>query len=115
MIGRGDLYWVDLGPAVGSQPAKRRPVLVVQSDDYNRSRLATTLVASVTSNLALADMPGNVLLTAASTGLPKDSVVNVTQLVTLDKFELVELAGRVPADVMQRVTEGLRRVIGIAL
>jgi mRNA interferase MazF len=115
VISRGDLFWVEFGPAVGSRPAKRRPALVVQADEYNNSNLATTVVAAVTSNLALADRPGNVLLTAASTGLSRDSVVNVTQIYTMNKFELLELAGRVPADVMQRVAEGLRRVIGVLL
>lgn len=112
MINRGDVYWVEFGPSVGSRPAKRRPAVVVQADEYNRSNLSTTIVAAVTSNLALADMPGNVLLAAAITGLPQDSVVNLTQLVTMNKFELVDLAGRVPADVMQRVADGLRHVVG---
>lgn len=115
MISRGDLFWVEFGTPVGSRPAKRRPALVVQSDAYNISDLATRVVAAVTSNLSLADRPGNVLLTAASTGLSRDSVVNVTQIYTINKVELLELAGHVPADVMQRVSEGLRRVMGVAL
>lgn len=85
MIERGSIFWADPGPASGSRPAKRRPVLVVSSDAYNASRLRTVLAAVITSSTALAAMPGNAFLPAASTGLPRDSVVNVTALVTLDK------------------------------
>lgn len=113
MIERGGIYWADLGPATGSKPAKRRPVLVIQSDAYNASRLSTILAAVVTSNTALAAMPGNTFLPAAATGLPRDSVVNVTALVTLDKSDLSALAGRVPADLLQDVDRGLRRVLGL--
>jgi mRNA interferase MazF len=107
VISRGDLYWVDLGEARGSTPAKRRPVLVIQVDPFNASRLATTLAAIVTSNTALAAMPGNVFLPAAATGLPRDSVVNVTALVTVDKDDLDELIGQVPDYLMQDVDRGL--------
>lgn len=111
MTTRGELYWFDLGQVRGSEPAKRRPVLVVQSDAYNRSRLATAVVAAVTGNLAVADHPGNVFLSAAASGLPRDSVVNVTQLVTVNKSDLQEFAGTVPTDLMQQVTEGLALVL----
>ena len=113
VITRGDLYWVDLGQARGSTPAKRRPVLVVQADPFNASRLATTLAAVVTSNTALAAMPGNVFLPAAATGLPRDSVVNVTALVTVDKDDLDELIGRAPDYLMQDVDRGVRQVLGV--
>jgi mRNA interferase MazF len=113
VISRGDLYWVDLGEAHGSTPAKRRPVLVVQADPFNASRLATTLATVVTSNTALAAMPGNVFLPAAATGLPRDSVVNVTALVTVDKDDLDELIGQVPDYLMQDVDRGLRQVLGL--
>jgi mRNA interferase MazF len=113
VIERGGVYWADLGPAIGSRPAKRRPVLVVQADSYNASRLGTVLAAVVTSNTALAAMPGNTFLPAAATGLPRDSVVNVTALVTLDKNDLDERAGTVPVSVMQDVDRGLRRVLGL--
>jgi mRNA interferase MazF len=88
-------------------------VLVVQSDPYNASRLATTLVLVVTSNTELAGMPGNVFLPAAMTGLPQDSVANVTALVTVDKADLDELAGEVPPSMMREVDHGLRRVLDI--
>lgn len=116
MIARGDVRWVDLGPeGVGDhRPARRRPVLVVQAEEYNRSRIATVIVAAMTANLDAAGMPGNVLVPAAASGLPRDSVINVTQLLTLNRYELEEpVAGAVPADVMVRVDEGLRQVMGL--
>jgi mRNA interferase MazF len=112
VIGRGDLYWADLGSAVGSRPAKRRPVLVIQADAYNASRLATVLVAVVTSNTALATMPGNTFLPAAGTGLAHDSVVNITALATLNKSELIDRIGSVPQSLLAGVDSGLRRVLG---
>jgi len=113
VIQRGSIYWVDLGPPVGSRPAKRRPVLVVQSEPYNTSRLATVLAVVITSNTGLAAMPGNVFLPSVASGLPRDSVVNVTALVTLNKTDLGAPAGRVPVGVMHEVDQGLRRVLGL--
>ncbi|MGQ0777185.1 MAG: type II toxin-antitoxin system PemK/MazF family toxin [Pseudonocardiales bacterium] len=113
MIQRGSIYWVDLGPPIGSRPAKRRPVLVVQSASYNTSRLATVLAVVITSNTSLAAMPGNVFLPAVASGLPRDSVVNVTALVTLDKSDLDAPAGHVPVGLMSEVDQGLRRVLGL--
>lgn len=111
MIGRGDLYWVDLGEPTGSAPGKQRPVVVVQSDRYTSSALATVLVAVVTSNTALAAMPGNVFLPAATSGLPRDSVVNVTSLVTVDKDDLRDRVGTLPFAVARELDDGLRRVL----
>lgn len=113
MISRDELYWADLGAPSGSRPAKRRPVLVIQSDPYNASRLASVLAAVITSNTALAAMPGNVFLPAVATGLPRDSVVNVTALVTLNKTDLSDRIGNVPPNIMDDVDRGLRRVLGI--
>jgi mRNA interferase MazF len=113
VIERGSIHWADLGPTVGSRPAKRRPVLVIQSDAYNASRLATVLIAVITSNTALAAMPGNVFLPAVATGLPRDSAVNVTALATLDRADLAEVVGRVPTALMQEVDRGLRRLLGV--
>jgi mRNA interferase MazF len=109
VIKRGALYWADLGAPIGS----RRPVLVVSGDPYNRSRLATVLVAVITSNTRLALMPGNVFLPMDATGLPRDSVVNVTALVTLDKSDLTTHVGIAPPVVMEQVDRGLRRVLGL--
>lgn len=110
---RSEIYWADLGAGSGSRPAKRRPVLIVQSEPYNDSRLATVLTAVITSNTRLAVMPGNVFLPASTTGLPRDSVVNVTALVTLDKSDLSDWAGQVPASMMRDVDQGLRRVLAL--
>jgi mRNA interferase MazF len=108
---RSEIYWADLGTASGSRPAKRRPVLVIQSDPYNDSRLATVLVAVITSNTALATMPGNVFLPASASGLPRDSVVNVTALVTLNKTGLTDWVGQIPPSLMHDVDRGLRGVL----
>lgn len=113
VIERGDIYWADLGAPAGSRSAKRRPVLVVQADGYNSSRLATVLSVVVTSNTALAAMPGNVFLPADVTGLPRDSVVNVTALVTLNKTDLSDRVGRLPQSLAEEVDRGLRRVLGL--
>ena len=113
VIERGTLYWAELGPAAGSRPAKRRPVLVIQADSYNLSRLATVLVALVTSNTALATMPGNTFLPAAATGLPRGSVVNVTALVTLNKTDLSDPIGTTPPSLMHDVDRGLRRILDL--
>ncbi len=110
---RSDIYWADLGAPSGSRPAKRRRVLVIQSEPYNDSRLATVLTTVVTSNTALATMPGNVFLPASTTGLPRDSVVNVTALITLNKSDLNEWAGHVPPSLMHDVDQGLRRVLAL--
>jgi mRNA interferase MazF len=110
---RGDVCWADLGEPRGSKPAKRRPVLVIQADPYNASRLGATLVAVITSNTSLAAMPGNVFVPAVASGLPKDSVVNVTALATLDKPDLEPAVGQLPASLMHEVDRGLRRVLGL--
>jgi mRNA interferase MazF len=110
---RGSICWADLGEAHGSRPAKRRPVLVIQSGPFNASRLDTTVAAVITSSTALAAVPGNVFLPAAVSGLPKDSVVNVTALVTLNKADLEAPAGHLPESLMDDVNRGLRRVLGL--
>jgi mRNA interferase MazF len=110
---RGSICWADLGEARGSKPAKRRPVLIIQADPFNASRLNTTIAVVITSNTALAAMPGNVFLPAIASGLPKDSVVNVTALVTLDKTDLDEAVGHLPASLLNDVDRGLHRVLGL--
>jgi mRNA interferase MazF len=110
---RGDVCWADLGEPHGSRPAKRRPVLVIQADPYNASRLNTTLAAVITSNTGLAALPGNVFIPAIASGLSKDSVVNVTALITLDKTDLDPAVGQLPASLLDEVDRGLRRVVGL--
>ena len=97
MIAQGEVVWADLGEPAGSAPGFRRPVVVVQGDAFNRSRIATVVCVALTSNLLWAEAPGNVLLDAKLTGLPKDSVANVSQLVTLDRTTLTERAGALSA------------------
>jgi mRNA interferase MazF len=113
VIRRGDVCWADLGEPRGSKPAKRRPVLVIQADPYNSSRLNTTVVAVITSNTGLAAMPGNVFLPGSASGLPKDSVVNVTALITLDKTDLEPAVGQLPIALMNDLDRGLRRALGL--
>jgi mRNA interferase MazF len=110
---RGSIYWADLGEARGSKPVKRRPVLVIQADAFNSSRLNTTIAAVITSNTALAAMPSNVFLPAVVSGLPKDSVINLTALVTLDKTDLEAVVGHLPTSLMNDVDRGLHRVLGL--
>jgi mRNA interferase MazF len=110
---RGDLFWADLPDPVGSAPGFRRPVLVVQSDPFNASRIGTVLVAAVTSNMALAQAPGNVRLARRASGLPKDSVVNVSQILTVDRLVLARRIGRLPPTTMEAVDQGLRLALAL--
>ncbi len=115
MIQRGEIYWMDLGRPRGSTPSKRRPVLVVQADAYNASGLRTALAVVMTSNTSNATMPGNVFVPATASGLPKDSSVNVTAFVTLDKTDLEDTAavGKLPGYLMNDVDGGLRLVLSL--
>lgn len=110
-IQRGQIWWAELPEPRGSEPGYRRPVLVVQADGFNRSRIKTVIVAVITSNLSLADAPGNVQISARWSGLPRDSVINVSQVLTLDRKFLSELAGRLPARLENVVDQGLRLVL----
>ena len=112
-IRRADLWWADLGEPRGSEPALRRPVLVLQADSFNRSRIGTVVVASLTTNLELAKAPGNVLCRPRRTGLQKPSVVNVSQLSTVDRRHLLQRIGRVSPEAMQDVEEGVKLVLGL--
>ncbi|MDO8963507.1 MAG: type II toxin-antitoxin system PemK/MazF family toxin [Coriobacteriia bacterium] len=109
---QGDVWWADLGVPAGSQPGFRRPVVVVQGDAFNRSRIATVVCIPLTSNLRLAGAPGNVALEGALTGLPKDSVANVSQPVTLDKSALTERVGALPKPKLDLVLYGIDVVLG---
>lgn len=111
MIRQGDLYWVDLGEPTGSRPGLRRPFVVVQNDLFNRSRLATVVACALTSNLGRAGAPGNVLVPRREGNLSQDSVVNVTQLFTIDKSELAERIGRLGTERMADILRGIRLVL----
>lgn len=112
MISQGDVWWADLPEPSGSGPGFRRPVIVVQGEALNRSRIATTVCVPLTSNLRWADAPGNVLLTSRMTGLPKDSVANVSQIIALDKSVLTERAGRLSAAKTELVLSGIDVILG---
>jgi mRNA interferase MazF len=112
-VRRGEVWWADLAEPRGSEPGYHRPLLIVQADAFNRSRIATVLAVVLTSNLRLVDAPGNVLIQAKAAGLPRDSVANVSQIVTVDRGFLEQRAGRVPARTMAAVDAGLRLVLGL--
>jgi mRNA interferase MazF len=114
VIERGQIWWAELRPPIGSEPGFRRPVLIVQSDAFNRSRINTVVVVGLTSNLRLVDAPGNVLIPARAAGLPKDSVANVSQLVTIDREFLSDFAGRAGSQLMSDVDRGLRLVLDLS-
>ena len=112
VISQGDVCWAELPEPTGSGPGLRRPVVVVQGDALNRSRLATAVCVPLTSNLHWADAPGNVLLGAAMTGLPKDSVANATQMVALDRLFLEERTGRISSAKLDLLLAGIDTVLG---
>jgi len=112
VIRQGEVYRLHFEPAEGSAPAGRRPALVVQHDRFNRSAISTTVVVAVTSNLRLSAMPGNVRLRRGEAGLPRASVVNVSQIRTIDRARLVERVGVVGADKMRDVINGLALLLG---
>ena len=111
MIQRGEIWWASLPEPARSEPGYRRPVLVIQSDDFNGSRIATVIALVVTSNTRLTQAPGNVFLPQKLSGLPKDSVANVSQIVTIDKSFLTERIGMVPPSIVEQVEKGLRLVL----
>jgi mRNA interferase MazF len=107
VVAQGEIWWADLADPVGSEPGFRRPVVVVQGDPLNRSRIATVVCVPLSSNLRLAAAPGNVELPASLTGLPKDSVANVSQLVTLDRSLLSERVGKLSRPKLGLVLSGI--------
>jgi mRNA interferase MazF len=113
VVQRGEVWWADVGEPTGSAPGFRRPLLIVQADAFNRSRIDTTIAVVLTSNLRLLEAPGNVLVPKRASGLPKDSVANVSQLVTLDRSDLADRSGKVSADILAAVNAGLRLVLSL--
>jgi mRNA interferase MazF len=112
VIGQGEVWWADLGDPIGSAPGYVRPVVVVQCDAMNRSRIGTVVCVPLTSNLKWADAPGNVTLTARATGLPKDSVANVSLIVALDKRQLTDRIGKLTRRQVDLVFAGIDIVLG---
>ena len=111
-VSQGEVWWADLGEPRGSKPGFRRPVLVIQGDALNRSRIATAVCVALTSNVKWASAPGNVLLSESATGLPKESVANVSQIVTLDRSELTVRVGKLPKAKLELVLSGVDVVLG---
>ncbi len=108
---RGEIWWANSPDPVGSEPGYRRPVLVVQDDTFTQSRISTVIVVMITSNIQLAEAPGNVLLPKGATGLSRDSVANVSQILTVDKTFLAECIGSLPNGLQEEVDDGLRTIL----
>ena len=108
---RGEVWWANLPDPVGSEPGYRRPVLVIQDDTFTQSRISTVIVVIITSNIRLAEAPGNVILPCGVSGLSRDSVANVSQIFTIDKTFLVERIGSLPDYLQEDVDEGLRTIL----
>jgi mRNA interferase MazF len=113
VIRRGEIWWASLRDPEGSEPGYRRPVVVMQSDEFNDTPIRTVIVVSITSNLRLGGAPGNVLCGTRETGLPRESVINVSQTATVNKTRLTERIGRLPGPLMLQVEAGIRLVLGL--
>ena len=114
MVGeRGEIWWADLGEPRGSSPGFERPVLIIQSDFFNQSKIKTCVVAMITTNLRLADIAGNVLLSTRTSNLEKESVVNVSQIFTVDRQDLLDFVGTVSEKKMEQIDKGLRLVLSL--
>jgi mRNA interferase MazF len=111
VIRQGDVFWIDLGEPSGSRPGYRHPHVVVQNNVFNHSRINTTVVCALTSNLRRAAAPGNVLLKKGEANLPKQSVVNISQIFTVDKSELVEKIGELSQDRVRQILDGIRLLL----
>ncbi len=110
---RGQIWWAELPEPSASEPGYKRPVVIVQADEFNNSRIGTVIVVVLTSNLKLADAPGNLHLPKSKTGLAKDSVANVSQILTLDKSFLTEQIGQLDRVAVQQLDEGLQLVLSL--
>jgi mRNA interferase MazF len=110
---RGEIWWAKLPPPRGSAPAKRRPVLVVQNDSFNRSAINTVICAMITSNMDLACLPGNLPLEKAVSGLDKSSVINFSQIATIDKSDLSDLVCMLPRDIVLKINDLLKQVLDL--
>jgi mRNA interferase MazF len=113
VVNRGQIWWVELAEPIASEPGYKRPVIIVQANEFNKSRINTVVVIAITSNLRLAAAPGNVRLSKSKTGLSKESVANVSQIITIDKQFLVEKIGELDNSTMQELDEGMRLVLGL--
>jgi mRNA interferase MazF len=110
-IKQGDIFWIDLGMPKGSEPGYKHPHVVIQNNVFNQSRINTVVVCAVTSNLKLANAPGNILLKKGEGGLKKDSVVNISQIITVDKSDITEKIGRLSPSKVNKIIEGIKLLI----
>jgi mRNA interferase MazF len=110
---RGEIWWASLPEPSGSAPGFRRPVLIISADSFNQSRINTVVAAAITSNVHLAEAPGNVQIPVRGTGLSRPSVVNVSQIITLDRTDLTERLGRLNPELLRQVESGLRLVLSL--
>ena len=110
---RGEIWWASLPPAIGSGPGYRRPVVIVQANSFNKSKISTVLVATITSNISLAHAPGNVRISKTDSGLSRPSVLNISQVITVDRLILTKRVKMLPGKVLARVDEGLKLVLGL--
>jgi mRNA interferase MazF len=110
---RGEIWWAELQEPAGSGPGYKRPLVVIQSNDFNKSLINTIIALVLTTNMKLADSPGNIILSKKMTGLPKDSVTNVAQIITIDRYYLSDRVGILPARTMRRIDDGLRLVLSL--
>ncbi len=110
---RGEIWWADLGIPFGSEPGLRRPVVIMQDDSFNQSNIGTTIVVSLSTNLALADAPGNVYIEKEESNLSKNSVINITQISTLDKNRLIKKVGNLSKAIIDEIDEGTKLVMGL--
>ena len=113
VVRRGQIWWADLGTPRGSSPGYKRPVAIIQADSFNETEIGTIVVAVVTSNIKLAEMPGNVFVAARASGLDRDSVVNVSQIFTIDKRDALDQIGHLSKRDMKEINDGLRLVLAL--
>jgi mRNA interferase MazF len=111
---RGEIWWADLGVPFGSEPGYKRPVVIIQDDSFNKSNIQTVIVASITTNLCLADAPGNVYIESLESGLPKNGVINISQISTIDKKRLTEKVTSLPYSTMQEIDYGIKLIFNIS-
>ena len=109
----GEIWWADLGIPFGSEPEYKRPIVIIQNDAFNKSKIQTTVVACITTNLNLIEAPGNVYLETEESGLPKNGVVNISQLSTIDRKRLIEKVRLLPQSTMSEIDFGLKLVLNI--
>jgi mRNA interferase MazF len=113
VIARGQIWWADLGVPRGSSPVYERPVVIIQSETFNKTDIQSVVIATSTTNLRLANMPGNVFVERGIGGMKEDSVINVTQLFTIDRTDLLDYLGRLPKNKIEKIDEGLRLVLSL--